>query len=441
MKCALVLALLPTVIIPALAQESGHQFIGAGTPPKIEVGQAGTDLSPSQIFSRARSSVVVIVADDQNGQREALGSGFIVSHDRIATNHHVVEGMSEAYVVFSDGDVKPVSKVVADSEQQDVIILMTETGNRPSLALGDELSLQQGDPVYALGAPKGLQLSFTSGIVSSFRKPNGQFLIQTTAPIAPGSSGGPLFDHTGRVVGVTTSLLADAPGIYFSVGIGDVRRLLRTPRAVSLPLDEWAKQQGKKSDSDSSHSIASNEDQSGQTPSLQETISWMSSFLEAHGQEWLQAVVIGSQSIDPSQSNFMRLPAQEQYVAAFLAFFRAKAAVGPKECAVVIRHNYATPIQLHTDMKAPTRMSVEFIFLGDIDTASVKVSGSHVYFETTNNLDRIGELVPANDGTEKVLEYDSDRSWIVLDSAENAKRFADALKHAVTLCGGITTPF
>jgi S1-C subfamily serine protease len=98
--------------------------------------------------------VVIIVASDQNGQREALGSGFVVSHGKIATNHHVVEGMNQAYIVFSDGAVKPISSVVADSIQQDLRILAVETGNRPPLPFGDELSLQQGDSVYALGAPK-----------------------------------------------------------------------------------------------------------------------------------------------------------------------------------------------------------------------------------------------------------------------------------------------
>jgi S1-C subfamily serine protease len=68
-------------------------------------------LTPSQIFARVRASVVVIIAADQNGQREALGSGFVVNQDRIVTNHHVVEGMNKADVVFSDGSIKPVSNV------------------------------------------------------------------------------------------------------------------------------------------------------------------------------------------------------------------------------------------------------------------------------------------------------------------------------------------
>jgi len=215
------------------------------TPYELSVssygGQASNSLSATEIFTRARPSVVVILASNEKGQREALGSGFVVRKNTIATNHHVIEGMSSAFVVFSDGAVREVTGVIADSTQLDVILLNVETGGRPPLTLGDELELQQGDPVYAIGAPHGLELSLTNGIVSSFRNSDGQFLIQTTAAIAHGSSGGPLFDRTGRVAGITTSMISDAPGIYFSIGIGDVKRLLRTPQLVLMPLDEWAK--------------------------------------------------------------------------------------------------------------------------------------------------------------------------------------------------------
>jgi len=87
-----------------------------------------------------------------------------------------------------------------------------------------------------LGAPRGLELSLTNGIVSGFRDVDGQFLVQTTAAIAPGSSGGP-FDSSGRVIGVTTSSLTDSPGIYYSVAAGDVSRLLRAPRVI-LPSSQ-----------------------------------------------------------------------------------------------------------------------------------------------------------------------------------------------------------
>jgi tetratricopeptide (TPR) repeat protein len=241
---ALAIILASSFALPVWAQPTPgtHQSYEAQAPTQAASGQSSGTLSGSEIFSRARASVVVIFAADQDGQRQVLGSGFVVKRDRIATNHHVLQGMNKAYVVFSDGDVKSVSGVVADSPQQDLIILAAETGDRSPLSMGDELSLQQGDSVYALGAPHGLELSLTNGIVSSFRNSDGQFLIQTTAPIAHGSSGGPLFDRMGRVVGITTSMISDASGIYFSIGIGDLKRLMRTPQLVLLPLGEWTKQ-------------------------------------------------------------------------------------------------------------------------------------------------------------------------------------------------------
>jgi trypsin-like peptidase len=362
-------------------------------------GKATSGLAPSQIFNRARPAVVVIVADDQYSQREALGSGFLVSRDQIATNHHVVEGMKEAYVVFSDGVVKRVSGVVADSVQQDLIILKVETGNRPALLFGDELSLQQGDPVFALGAPKGLQLSFTNGIVSSFRKSEAQFLIQTTAPIAPGSSGGPLFDGTGRVVGVTTSMISDAPGIYFSVGIGDLRRLLRTPQGVALPFEEWARKQK----AENSSLVESQENQAGEA-SLKDTVFWMHSFSNAHGSR------LGVNSEPLSWS-----------------------VIFGEGCEVRVGH-------FSLGKHLPDVAEADSLDLRDVDPQSIKVeSSSEVSFETTNSsLSIHREETLMNDNTKKSDIY---VDYLSFDSAENAKRFATALKHAVNLCGGTTAPF
>lgn len=203
-------------------------------------GQSKSTITPTAIYDRAHSSVVVIVTTDKDNKPKGQGSGFVVSKDRIATNHHVLASASDAVVFFADGTYTVVEGIVADSEARDLIIISAKTGSRPSLRLGDELSVRQGDPVYAIGAPEGLQLSITNGIVSGFRNLDDQFLIQSTAPIAPGSSGGPLLDSSGSVIGVTTSLLSGSPGIYFSVGVGDVSRLLRTPNTAIVPFATWA---------------------------------------------------------------------------------------------------------------------------------------------------------------------------------------------------------
>ncbi|HLZ51814.1 MAG TPA: S1C family serine protease [Candidatus Acidoferrum sp.] len=394
----------------AQSSKSAQQVVGMPTATRTPSGPASTTLIPSQIFSRARPSVVVIVASDQKGQREALGSGFIVSSGRIATNHHVVEGMNEAYVVFSDGDVKPVSKVVADSGQQDLIILAVETGKRSALMFGDELSLQQGDSVYALGAPKGLELSFTNGIVSSFRKSNAQFLIQTTAPIAPGSSGGPLFDRTGRVVGVTTSLISDAPGIYFSVGIGDVKRLLRTPQPVLLPFDEWAKQQAKVRDSQTS--TRTNPSDTQRAPdkglSLQQLIYLIERFSEAHGT---------SVSDGKLHTNF----------------FESGAILDPSHpCGGDIVHDFPNATAEHE----VERVLVIFN-LANVDATSITVDGHNnlklemsLFYEATSF---VGEKLQLSQLLQNAKEQTGSRH-VVFDSRENAEEFARYIRDAVLAC-------
>jgi len=199
--------------------------------------------TPAAIFRQTRSSVVLIVGSAR-GDKVAQGSGFIVGKDRIVTNYHVIAGLSAAYVLFADGRTEPVAGVMAADSDQDTAVLDVQTGTRPPLALGDELNLREGESVLAIGAPRGLELSLTNGIISAFRNSEKKFLIQNTAPIAPGSSGGPLLDSRGRVVGLTTSLLADTPGVYFSIGIGAVKRLLKAAPTLSQSFAEWAAEKG-----------------------------------------------------------------------------------------------------------------------------------------------------------------------------------------------------
>jgi tetratricopeptide (TPR) repeat protein len=190
----------------------------------------------SLIYDRCHSAVVVVVTLDKDNKALGQGSGFIIAPNKVVTNHHVINGAINAVVMFADGQTEAVDGFLADNASRDIAILSVRTGGRAPLKVGDELSLKQGDEVYAIGAPKGLDLSITNGIVSGFRTIEDQFFLQTTAPIAPGSSGGPLFDRNGNVIGVTTSLLNDSPGIYFSVGMGDVSRIMRSASTMVLPL-------------------------------------------------------------------------------------------------------------------------------------------------------------------------------------------------------------
>jgi S1-C subfamily serine protease len=135
-----------------------------------------------------------------------------------------------------------VKSVVAGSQPKDLLIVEAETGNRQALTIGNELQLKVGEPVYAIGAPHGLSASLSNGLVSSFRQDEGQFLIQITAAVAPGSSGGPLLNNQGQVVGVTTSRLKEG-GFGFAVGASDIQHLLKVPLLVSIQLSDLSSEQ------------------------------------------------------------------------------------------------------------------------------------------------------------------------------------------------------
>jgi serine protease Do len=187
--------------------------------------QAKGKLAPGTIYAQSKGSVVKIVTFDANDAPLAQGSGFVVAKNRIITNYHVLSGSTFASVVFEDGSKVPVKSVVYSMPPEDVATVEAETGNRPSLSWGDQLQLKVGEAIYAIGAPSGLSASLSSGLISAFRMDNRDvFFIQITAIIAPGSSGGPLFNSQGEVVGITTSRLKDSD-FGFAVGIGDIQLL------------------------------------------------------------------------------------------------------------------------------------------------------------------------------------------------------------------------
>lgn len=201
------------------------------------IAQGKGDLSPELIYSHSKGSVVTILTFDSNKAALGQGSGFVVANNRIITNYHVLAGSSSASVIFNDGSIVVAKSVVAASQPKDIVIFEAETGNRPSLPLGDELQLKVGQAVYAIGAPQGLTASLSNGLVSSFRQDEGQFLIQITASISPGSSGGPLFNSQGLIVGITTSRLKDG-SFGFAVGVGDIQHLLMVPLPVAIQLSD-----------------------------------------------------------------------------------------------------------------------------------------------------------------------------------------------------------
>ncbi len=173
-------------------------------------------LTPGQVFIKAKDSVVVVKALDAKGRTIAQGSGVLLPSGKIGTNCHVVKN-SERFQVGGGKQFVPANLWGSD-EGKDICLLEARGLTAKPAQLGQATRLNVGDPVYAVGAPRGLELSLSNGIVSQLRGGPPPF-IQTTAAISPGSSGGGLFDAEGRLVGFTTLHIEGGQNLNFAMPV------------------------------------------------------------------------------------------------------------------------------------------------------------------------------------------------------------------------------
>jgi hypothetical protein len=181
------------------------------------------------IAKAANGVIVSIITSDKNGKPVAQGTGFLVSKDgRIVTNYHVIKGASSAVVKLPDGAFYDVDGVVAFDKARDLAVIKAHGQNFRVVSLGDSDRVQVGEEIVAIGSPLSLESTVSSGIVSGIRtiKEEGGKFLQITAPISPGSSGGPLFNMAGEVVGITTLYLKGGENLNFAIPSNDARLLL-----------------------------------------------------------------------------------------------------------------------------------------------------------------------------------------------------------------------
>ena len=209
-------------------------------PSELLGDASGAPTSPdrgAELFKRSSASVVRIFCFDQSGQVTKYGSGFFVSDDGlVVTNYHVIDGASTLEVGLVSNASFQVDGVVGFSKEDDVAVLKVDAVGVPYLKLRAGDSPPIGTDVYAIGSPQGLTNTFSNGVVSGIRPINAvSSLIQVTAPISPGSSGGPLLDANGNVVGLTTSYLEGGQNLNFVVPANRVSPFLQKP-GKPLPL-------------------------------------------------------------------------------------------------------------------------------------------------------------------------------------------------------------
>lgn len=203
-------------------------------------GNAARDVA--DVVERVEPSVVRFDVTLREGK--AIGSGFVVSADGLAvTNHHVIAGAKSAKATFSDATVFDVEGVLAFDAGRDVAIVKIKADRKlPVLPLAKQLP-RKGEEVLAFGSPAGLSFTATEGIVSAIRSAvemkqlghdgTGTWL-QSSAPISPGSSGGPLVNLKGEVVGANTSGLMIGQNLNFAISSPEIGEVIEISKGKKL---------------------------------------------------------------------------------------------------------------------------------------------------------------------------------------------------------------
>ena len=191
------------------------------------LGQESGGNSWVEVVEATRPSVVVIQTD------QGQGSGFLVrDNGTIVTNHHVISESTRALIKLESGEKFRRVHVLVSDPSKDLAILRIESAGLPFLPLGDSNRARVGEEVILIGSPKGLEQTVSNGIVSGTRLTETGFeVIQTTAAASPGSSGGPLLDRRGQVIGVASFYIAEAQNLNFVIPINYVRGMLASLEA------------------------------------------------------------------------------------------------------------------------------------------------------------------------------------------------------------------
>lgn len=196
-----------------------------------------SDVNVASTVTLVRDSlpaVVTIQSDAENVKRS--GTGFIVdSTGIVVTNLHLVRGAQRVAIKLHEGEVYDQVRVAGYDDKRDLVLLKFAGFNLPTLEMGDSDTITTGERVIVIGHPVGLQETVTEGIVSSVRVlDSGVKVIQTDAAASPGSSGGPMLNDSGEVIGVVTFKNVGGESLNFAMPINYARGLLSLETQLSL---------------------------------------------------------------------------------------------------------------------------------------------------------------------------------------------------------------
>ncbi|MBR4224328.1 MAG: trypsin-like peptidase domain-containing protein [Oscillospiraceae bacterium] len=199
------------------------------TSPRTPIDTPRTSARQEKTYEQLAamaSSVVMILVADRHGDVEGSGSGIMISKSGlILTNHHVVRGGCRYAVrIENDDRIYETNEVIKYHPDLDLAIIRIDRPLTPVPICPAGEKLVRGQKVIAIGSPLGLFNSVSDGIISGFRDINGRDMIQFTAPISPGSSGGALLNMYGELIGISTAGIESGQNINLAVGFLDILR-------------------------------------------------------------------------------------------------------------------------------------------------------------------------------------------------------------------------
>jgi S1-C subfamily serine protease len=164
--------------------------------------------SVPDVVINAKPAVVKVIAVDANQKPCKTSTGFFITHDGVlVTNDHVIEGAADLFAQTSTGAIYIFRSVIFRSVNLDLALLKFAATGVPHLRLGSTAHVGEGQRIVVIARPEGLQVTVSAGIISAFR--DNRSSMEITAAISPGSSGAPVLDESGQVIGIANSICKD----------------------------------------------------------------------------------------------------------------------------------------------------------------------------------------------------------------------------------------
>ena len=194
---------------------------------------------PDIVLSQKKAVVTIYIYEEE--QQLIFGSGFIIdSTGIIATNYHVISMLlknpnTTIAVKMEDGKFIEAEKLIISDEDRDIAMIKVRDKNIPAVNIAPDYEPKQGEDIIVIGSPFGFETTVSTGIISSIR--GSDKFLQITAPISPGSSGSPVFNAYGKVIGIATLLVQGGQNLNFAIPVKYIETLLRSNMTQSTRLN------------------------------------------------------------------------------------------------------------------------------------------------------------------------------------------------------------